>query len=376
MTDRLRVLLLEDNPGDVALIRAYLRDEVDAATHYDIIHEPLLDAAIDHAIREPVDIALLDLSLPDASGLDSCERFMARVPNCPPVIVLTGLSDEAVAMRAVATGAQDFLRKGAVDRAGLERAIRYAVERGRISNELHAALAREQLIVEQLTELDRLKSRFVAMASHELRTPLASITGFATTLRDRWDDIHEPDRLKFLGIIDDQGRRLARLVDNLLVLSSIESGVIAARPEELPLDRAIRLVVGDLGNLDHRVTIDVPRELTVVADRDHLEQMLVNYVTNALKYGSDPIVVEGRVDNGLASVRVRDHGVGVPADVAPTLFEEFSRARSHSDAGIEGTGLGLSIVRGLARAGGGDAWYEPNQPTGSVFAFSLPLSTA
>ncbi|MBC7460316.1 MAG: response regulator, partial [Thermoleophilia bacterium] len=306
MDDRVRVLLLEDNPGDVALIRSYLRDEADTSTAYEVIHVSLLDAAISHAIDEPVDIALLDLSLPDAQGLDSCERFLAQVPDCPPVIVLTGQRDDALAMRAVASGAQDFLVKGSVDRSVLERAIRYAIERGRISHELHAALTREQLVVEQLKELDRLKSRFVAMASHELRTPLASITGFATTLRDRWQDIHEQDRLKFLGIIEEQGRRLARLVDNLLVLSRIESGIIAARPEVVPLDEAIRLVVSDLGNIDHRIRVDVPDELTVVADRDHLEQMLVNYVTNALKYGSDPIVVEGRVDNGLAAIRVRD----------------------------------------------------------------------
>jgi signal transduction histidine kinase len=376
MADVIRILLLEDNPGDVALMRAYLRDEAGSTTYYELTHRERLEEAVAVANAHDFDIALLDLTLPDAAGLESCRRFLADVVDCPPVIVLTGVADDRVATEAVAAGAQDYIIKGNADRDGLERAIRYAIERGRISHELQLSLAREQLVVEQLTELDRLKSRFVAMASHELRTPLASITGFAQTLRERWNDIQDADRLNFISIIDEQGKRLTRLVDNLLVLSRIESGMVEARPEPVGLDHAIRLILTELGNVDHLVQVDVPAELMVLTDRDHLEQMVVNYVTNAIKYGSGPIVVEGRSDNGWASVRVRDCGTGVPADVAPMLFEEFSRGRSHTDEGIQGTGLGLSIVRGLARAQGGDAWYEPGLPTGSVFAFSLPMSPA
>ena len=245
----------------------------------------------------------------------------------------------------------------------------------RNQSKLREALEREVGIVEQLQELDRLKTRFVAMASHELRTPLASITGFAATLRERWDDIPEGDRLDYITIMDEQGKRLSRLVDDLLVLSRIESGSLHPKLEPVELDSSIRLVLAGLG-AEHDVAVTVPSTAIVNADRDHVEQMLVNYVSNALKYGSAPITVESRERDGHVEIIVRDSGSGVPEDVAPVLFEEFARASSHAARHIEGTGLGLSIVRGLARAQGGDVFYEPNEPNGSVFGLRLPAAAA
>jgi signal transduction histidine kinase len=238
---------------------------------------------------------------------------------------------------------------------------------------LTAALERESAIVEQLQELDRLKTRFVAMASHELRTPLASIGGFASTLRERWDQIREPDRLEYIGIIDEQGQRLSRLVDDLLVLSRIESGALHTNPESVELDHSIRMVLTELG-VEPDVRVLVPAKATVHADPDHLEQILVNYMTNALKYGSAPITVESSVHDEFVELVVRDSGTGVPVDVEALLFEEFARGQQHTAAQVDGTGLGLSIVRGLARAQGGDAWYEPNRPNGAVFGVRLPIA--
>jgi signal transduction histidine kinase len=125
------------------------------------------------------------------------------------------------------------------------------------------------------------------------------------------------------------------------------------------------------------VTVDVAPDVHVVADRDHLEQMLVNYVSNAIKYGELPITVSSRPHgDAYVDVLVLDQGDGVPDDVQPLLFEEFVRGRGHAAARIPGTGLGLSIVRGLARAQGGDAWHEPNEPNGSIFALRLPSPLA
>ena len=123
------------------------------------------------------------------------------------------------------------------------------------------------------------------------------------------------------------------------------------------------------------IEVSVEPSVRVLVDPDHLEQMLLNYMSNALKYGDAPITVHSRPHgDSYVDVLVRDRGDGVPDDVAPLLFEEFVRGRGHSAARIPGTGLGLSIVRGLARAQGGDAWHEPNEPSGSVFALRLPTA--
>lgn len=370
----IRVLLVEDNPGDARLLRELLSTSVGEGARFDVRLVVRLTEAIDELRTSPADVVLLDLSLPDATGVDTCRRLLAGVEHCPPVIVLTGNTNRSAAAEAVAAGAQDFLVKGHVGADTLVRAIQYARERHRSRQQLERALEQEQEIVVRLQELDRLKNRFVAMASHELRTPLASISGFAATLRTRWHEIEDEDRLSYIRIIDEQGERLARLVDDLLVLSRIESGALDGRPEPVALHHAVEAVIAELDGVeDCNVTIDVDHDVHVVADRDHLEQMLVNYVSNALKYGQCPITISSR-PHGTAyvDVLVLDRGTGVPEDVQPLLFEEFVRGRGHAAARIPGTGLGLSIVRGLARAQGGDAWHEPNEPSGSIFALRLP----
>jgi signal transduction histidine kinase len=110
---------------------------------------------------------------------------------------------------------------------------------------------------------------------------------------------------------------------------------------------------------------------SVHADPDHVERILTNYVTNALKYGERPVEVEAREDDGWVEIRVRDHGSGVPEEFIPRMWEKFARPNDSSDR-EKGTGLGLSIVAGLARANGGTAWYEPNHPRGSCFCIRLP----
>ena len=126
---------------------------------------------------------------------------------------------------------------------------------------------------------------------------------------------------------------------------------------------------GELGSV--RAGKQLP-DFEVHADPDHVQRILANYLTNAIKYGEPPIDVRLGSVHGFIEVRVVDRGPGVPVDFEPRLFGKFSRAEGTATAGRTGTGLGLSIVRGLALANGGDAWYERNVPRGSCFAVKLP----
>jgi signal transduction histidine kinase len=242
---------------------------------------------------------------------------------------------------------------------------------GRVAEREHAKVVLEEANAE-LRLADQLKSDFVSMASHELRTPLTSILGFSSTLRDYWDSTPDEDKLDYLDVIDRQARRLARLVNDLLAMSRIESGKLDVRRARVDLGEVARTAVMGLGDAAAGVEVTGPDHLDVVADPDHVEQIVVNFVGNALKYGAPPITVD-LVDAGdMAELRVCDHGEGIPPEFAPHLFEKFAQASTGSTRGASGTGLGLSIVLGLARANGGTAWFEPNQPTGAVFAVRLP----
>jgi signal transduction histidine kinase len=248
-------------------------------------------------------------------------------------------------------------------REELAERTRAEKELGRIAAELHAAN-------EELRAADEMKSHFVAIASHELRTPLTAVLGFASTLLAHWDRIPEQERQSQVGMIDRQARVLARLVDDLLTMSRIEGGALDTNPRPVVVRESVQDLLVAVG-CDDEVSVDVDDHLRVLADPGHFRQIVTNYLTNALKYGRAPIRIEAAASNGTVEVRVRDQGEGVPQDFVPRLFERFAQAPGVAEA-HRGTGLGLSIVRGLARAQGGEAWYEPNEPRGACFGVRLP----
>jgi signal transduction histidine kinase len=117
--------------------------------------------------------------------------------------------------------------------------------------------------------------------------------------------------------------------------------------------------------------VDCPGDLRLRTDPDHLRRIVVNYLTNAFKYGSEPVDVHVITTDDAVKLEVCDQGEGVPPEFVPRLFERFARA-DRTARSREGTGLGLSIVQGLAAANGGEAWYQPREPHGSCFGLTLP----
>lgn len=240
-------------------------------------------------------------------------------------------------------------------------------ERRRAEKELERYAAELQQANEDLMIADQMKSHFVAVASHELRTPLTVVLGFASTLLNHWDRIPDEEKREQIRLIEDQARRLSRLADDLLTMSKIEGGALEVRLEPVNIGAALRRTASEFGDTDIRVSVD--DGLLVIADPDHLEQILLNYVSNGLKHGRPPIRVEARRRQRWVEICVTDSGEGVPEAFIPRLFQKFAQARGDGT----GTGLGLSIVRGLARAQGGDAWFENAEP-GARFCARLPVA--
>jgi signal transduction histidine kinase len=236
-----------------------------------------------------------------------------------------------------------------------------------VLGQVDAARAREAA-ADRLREADQLKDKFLAMASHELRTPLTSIRGFSETISRQWEILADEDKLRFLAIVVAQSERLARLVDDLLLLSGVQSGRVALRPIPVRVEYAVEQCLRELGIDD--VVVECDPHVRAYADPDHLAQMIANYVSNAMRYGAAPVIVSCASSSNDVTISVTDAGTGVHEEFRPRLFSEFQRERGF--IGEHGTGLGLSIVRTLARAYGGDAWHEPNQPTGSKFHVRLP----
>lgn len=238
------------------------------------------------------------------------------------------------------------------------------------SHELQDANEKLRDYAAKMEEVTRLKSQFLAMASHELRTPLTAIEGFSSTMLHRWPQFDDDEKLHFVEIIDRQSRRLSHLVADLLTLSEVESGKLRLHLEPVDVSIAIKQAVHALG-VEQAVRVSTPGNPVVLADEGHLQQLLINFLSNARKYGRPPIEIDASRSDAWLDISVADHGAGVPEEFVPHLFDSFARAAATQD--ISGTGLGLTIVRGLVEAQGGSVWYEPNEPEGARFRLRLPL---
>ncbi|HSO50489.1 MAG TPA: HAMP domain-containing sensor histidine kinase, partial [Acidimicrobiia bacterium] len=230
-------------------------------------------------------------------------------------------------------------------------------------------------VVRLSEEAHRIKNDFVAMVSHELRTPLTSIAGFADTLVDSWKDLPEEEVDEFLGIINRQSVYLGDLVEDVLVIPRLEADRLRFHPELFDLgeliDDVAKMVFPNGGKKSSLVSL--PDGVRVKADRRRVQQVIRNLMENARKYGGDQIMVEGFVMGDQYLIVISDNGPGVPDDETQRVFDNFEQLSKGDTREATGIGLGLPIARRLARAMGGEVWYERRFPTGARFCYSLPL---
>jgi signal transduction histidine kinase len=242
-------------------------------------------------------------------------------------------------------------------------------------SDLRGAIAELERVNEELEVSNRLKTEFVAIASHELRTPLTTVSGFARVLTSRWDEFADEERRSFTERILTQAGRLERLVEDLLTLSRVEAGVLTTHPEDVDVAASLATTAAELASAGVDIGVDCPDGVAATVDPNQLHEILLNYLTNARKYGAEPITVDAVRHDGWVEIRVRDAGTGVPEDFVPRLFDHFTRVEGNS-GGQQGAGLGLAIVAGLAHANNGSVWYEPNVPKGSCFGVRIPQAQA
>jgi len=234
--------------------------------------------------------------------------------------------------------------------------------------------------VTRLRQLENTRQEFVANVSHELRTPLSLIKGYAETLLD---GAHEDPtvREKFLGTIHRNAQRLELLIEDLLTISSLESGQVRLDPEPVALRPLVERMAEDFSTRaqtrDAHISVEVP-DLTVRADAGRLQQVLGNLLDNAVKYGraGGRITIGARaVPEGWVEVCVGDDGPGIPSDALDRIFERFYRVDKARSREQGGTGLGLSIVKHIVKAHGGKVWAESELGNGTRVFFTVPAAT-
>jgi PAS domain S-box-containing protein len=251
-------------------------------------------------------------------------------------------------------------------------------ERVRTHDALEAALVTERRAVAHLKEIDRTKDAFVSSVSHELRTPITNIVGYLELLVDGAYGANTGPQEQALDRIETNSHRLLELIDDLLTLSSIEALDVELHQQPVDLREVIRRsgakVHTDLVSRGQRLDVQLPNEpVLVLGDEDHLERMVSNLATNAVKFTPEggTIVLRVRSDGDRPAIEVQDTGVGIPDEEQPMLFNRFFRSTYAQTEAIKGSGLGLSIARTIAHRHGARISARSKLGRGSVFTVTF-----
>lgn len=238
-------------------------------------------------------------------------------------------------------------------------------------------LATEQEAVRRLTELDEMKSDFIAITSHELRTPLTSIMGFLKTVRREGLDLSHTDREHYLDIVERQSQRLLEIVEDLLFASKIEQGVLEVGRTEFDFGELLREVVTErFGDHRRQITVNAPdRTIILDSDRDRVRRVIFSLVENALKFShlDGGVTVSLNSTDGAATLQVRDQGIGIPPEEITRIFDRFHQVGGSMGRAQAGFGLGLYVCKRIIESLSGtiDVRSEPGR--GSTFTVTLPL---
>lgn len=221
--------------------------------------------------------------------------------------------------------------------------------------------------------INRMKTEFVSNVSHELRTPLAAIKGFISAIIEDWDTMEEEIRRNFLNIVKDETDRLSRLIDDLLDLSRIESGRWRKTEQyvhllELLKDVTISMRVQAEEKQVRLLTEFPERDVVLIGDRDQLAQVVLNLLSNAIRFtpSGGRVTVRLKEQGELMVIEVEDTGIGIAPEHLPHIFEKFYRVRQPGE-GMNGTGLGLSIAKELVEEHGGELHVRSEVGRGSCF---------
>jgi signal transduction histidine kinase len=377
-TKTLKVLLIEDNPGDVRLIREMFAEAKHPVFEVDSVSR--LTDGLARMLESRFDVILLDLSLPDSTGLNTFVTLHGAADELP-VVILSGLNDETTAIKCVNAGAQDYLIKGEVNSHLLIRSLRYAVARGLLEKERTQLLARERAARAQAEAANRAKDEFLAMVSHELRTPLSAMLGWSRMLTTGKLD---PDTVsRGIEAIERNARAQTQLIGDLLDISRITTGKLQLNVRPLSLDSVITNVIDAMRPTAQAKQILLQVNLdanagAISGDPDRLQQIIWNLLSNAIKFtpagGRVKITLE-RAGTHI-QLTVADTGQGISAEFLPHVFERFRQADSSSTRKFGGLGLGLSIVRHLVELHGGTVQVEsPGEGQGATFKITFPLLT-
>lgn len=393
-SERANILIVDDLPENLIALEALIRRD-DLAIYPAASGEAALTLLLEHEFA----LAILDVQMPGMNGFELAElmRSTGRTRRIPIVFVSAAGRELNHAFKGYEAGAVDFLHKpldGYAVRSKVAVFVEMYRQRSAMRRQVEAleqSRREQQALLEKLNAAQRdleravkMRDDFMSVVAHELRTPLNTLF-LETQLRKMQIErgnlaAFAPKQLgKMVARDDRQIRNMVRLIDDMLDVSRIRSGALSVRPAQVELARLLQRVIDDLEQqalaVGSRITLDAPQPVDGWWDEFRIEQVVVNLLTNALRYGSGkPVEVGLSATPDGARIEVRDHGIGISEQDQQRIFQQFERGGGGKSA--DGLGLGLYITRQLVEAHGGRISVSSEPGQGSIFRLDLPQGRA
>ncbi len=370
---KIDVLLIEDNPDDVRLVRDMLHRASFsdyASTTINFFHADRLQSALMQLQKNSYDVILLDLSLPDSGsgGLEALRKVRASRPTTPVIVLDAYIANNKV-LEAVQYGAQDYLAKNDLTANLLLKTIYYTIERHRLLVEIQGR-------AEKLESQNLALNEFAHTVAHQIQGLLSQMVGYASLVDSHYQEQLSVPAKQAVDQIMQSGYKMNNVITELLFLASLRSDEIQV--SELDSGRILAEVMKRLRYQirETKAEINLPTSWpTALGYAPWIEEVWLNYISNGLKYGGNrdlpPVLNLGasREGNGMIRFSVSDNGPGISKVDQKRLFKPHTRVTSKK---IRGEGLGLSICWRIVNKCGGSVGVNSKEGAGSCFWFTLP----
>ena len=379
MCKLVQLLLADDDAGDAEVVKRLLSKST--RLRFEIEWAKTLEGAVRALSSGRFDVLLLDLGFPGTRNLDGLARIQSANAGVP-IVIVTEKNDEALALRALKEGAQDYLFKGNLTTDYLVRSIDYATERHR----LVMRVAEAKLILEnknqRLNKLYRTAHKFVDNVSHEFRTPLTVIKEYVSLIKDGIVGSVSDEQRQMLTIVEDRADDLNIMVDDMLDVSKMEAGLLGVHRKQCTVTDILahvrpaveRKAAAKSVQLEWDIAVNLP---TIYCDPEKAGRVLINLAINAIKFCGQPGHVRlsccHRPDLPGVEFSVTDNGTGISAENQQAIFRRFKQlSESVRSSSTKGFGLGLSIAKELVEVNLGEIRVDSEPGRGSTFSFTLP----
>jgi two-component system, sensor histidine kinase and response regulator len=370
------ILIVDDKQENLISLRKFLE-----SNHFEVDTASSGEEALKKVLKKTYALIILDVQMPGMDGFEVAELISGYSKTLDtPIIFLSAVNTEKKFItKGYETGGIDYLTKPFdPDILLLKVKTFYKLfEQAQAMQEMQETLKKE---IEQRKILENKKDEFISIASHELKTPLTSVRGYIQLL-ERLPDVKNNEKYKsYLAKTSTQLDKLRDLIDDLLDISKIESGKMKFNFQPISTEKLLDNTIDNVSQMypSHRFRKLGKCTATILGDEMRLEQVLLNYLTNAIKYApnSKEVFIECKLtDDNKIQIGVRDFGIGIPSDKHESIFDKFYRVEESSYK-FQGLGMGLYICKEIIARHRGEYGVESELNKGSLFYFRLPLKNA